>query len=436
MASAEKKTATTKNTQNTQQNNGQAYAQWLVDSGKVKGNMPNEQLVRAVMIANDAQNRARQQRATDMRNGTYQSQPIQVLSSAPTNPYQNTIKTNTDSLNGIDNTYGSWYQNYANQISNNGALQAIENARKNMTDLTNRQYDTNARNYYTQYRLNENKLPERLSNLGVTGGASETAQLALMNNYSGNLYNNETARANALNSGNMQYDQLVAENSKELANQLASTYLNLAKEAQSNKTAQADKEYKRAWNEEARKYERAWNEEARQYERYQTMKESTLAFCNMVGRYDNMRGYGWTQAMIDKANKAAQEAKNSVTYSGGGGGSYGGYGSGGYGYDDYIYDYGEDYDSTFDKDAISNAVSNVANIVSAVGNSVGSTNSKSSYTPTKTKFNTQNSTTSKNASSKANEMLYAAANSVKNGNAYKTYTTNQKKSNLKRKQIG
>lgn len=425
MASAEKKTATTKNTQNTQQNNGQAYAQWLVDSGKVKGNMPNEQLVRAVITNNAIRNREQQAKRTAMNNGTYQSQPIQVLSSAPTNPYQNTIKTNTDSINGIDNTYGSWYQNYANQISNNGALQAIENARKNMTDLTNRQYDTNARNYYTQYRLNENKLPERLSNLGVTGGASETAQLALMNNYSGNLYNNETARANALNSGNMQYDQLVAENSKELANQLASTYLNLAKEAQSNKTAQADKEY-----------ERAWNEEARQYERYQTMKESTLAFCNMVGRYDNMLGYGWTQAMVDKANKAAQEAKNSVTYSGGGGGSYGGYGSGGYGYDDYIYDYGEDYDSTFDKDAISNAVSNVANIVSAVGNSVGSTNSKSSYTPTKTKFNTQNSTTSKNASSKANEMLYAAANSVKNGNAYKTYTTNQKKSNLKRKQIG
>lgn len=425
MASAEKKTATTKNTQNTQQNTGQAYAKWLVDSGKVKGNMPTEQLVRAVAIQNEIQNRERQARATAMANGTYQSQPIQVLSSAPTNPYQNTIKTNTDSINGIDNTYGSWYQNYANQISNNGALQAIENARKNMTDLTNRQYDTNARNYYTQYRLNENKLPERLSNLGVTGGASETAQLALMNNYSGNLYNNETARANALNSGNMQYDQLVAENSKELANQLASTYLNLAKEAQSNKTAQADKEY-----------ERAWNEEARKYERYQTMKESTLAFCNMVGRYDNMLGYGWTQAMVDKANKAAQEAKNSVTYSGGGGGSYGGYGSGGYGYDDYIYDYGEDYDSTIANDAVLNAVSNAANIVSAIGNSVGSTNSKSSYTPTKTKFNTQNSTTSKNASSKANEMLYAAANSVKNGNAYKTYTTNQKKSNLKRKQIG
>lgn len=331
MASAEKKTATTKNTQNTQQNTGQAYAKWLVDSGKVKGNMPTAQLVRAVAIQNEIQNRERQARATAMANGTYQSQPIQVLSSAPTNPYQNTIKTNTDSLNGIDNTYGSWYQNYANQISNNGALQAIENARKNMTDLTNRQYDTNARNYYTQYRLNENKLPERLSNLGVTGGASETAQLALMNNYSGNLYNNETARANALNSGNMQYDQLVAENSKELANQLASTYLNLAKEAQSNKTAQADKEYERAWNEEARKYERAWNEDARQYERRKAEEEAAFELCNLFGNYDDMANYGWSKDKINKYNKAAQEAKNSVTYSGGGRGSSGGYGSGGYG---------------------------------------------------------------------------------------------------------
>lgn len=295
------------------QQNDLNYAQWLLDTGKVKGNITAEALARH----NNMQQQRRNEVGQAMTNGTYvATKPVNKLSANPTtsNPYQGYIDSNTTALRGLDDSYGTAYQNYANQIVNNGALQAIENSRKNMTDNTNRQYDTNARNYYAQYRASENRLPERLSNLGVTGGASETAQLALMNRYSGNLFGNENARASALNSGNMQYDEMVANNSKELANQLASTYLSLAREAQANKTAQADKEY-----------ERAWNEEARKYERYMADKEATLEFCNMVGRYDNMLGYGWSQAMVDKANKAAQA---SMTSSGGGGGYSSGYGYG------------------------------------------------------------------------------------------------------------
>ena len=144
---------------------------------------------------------------------------------------QKIIATNAAALKNVKKGYDTMYQNYANQLVNNGSFQAIESARQNMQNTTNRQYNDAAKNYYAQYRINQNKLPEQLSNLGVTGGASETAQLGLMNQYSGNLYNNESARANALNTGNMQYDQMVAENSTSLAEQLANTYLTLAQQA-------------------------------------------------------------------------------------------------------------------------------------------------------------------------------------------------------------
>jgi hypothetical protein len=147
------------------------------------------------------------------------------------------MQERSNSLNGITAGYGDIFTNYGNGLINNGSFQAIENARQNMLASTNRQYNDAAKNYYTQYRANQAKLPENLSRLGVTGGGSETAQLGLMNNYSTNLYNNESARRNAINEANMQYDQQIAENSKAIAQQLADVYLQLALQAQAEKAA-------------------------------------------------------------------------------------------------------------------------------------------------------------------------------------------------------
>ena len=202
------------------------------------------------------------------------------------------VNNNASALGKMYNGFDTTYNNYANQLVNNGSFQAIENARQNMTDSTNRQYNNAAKNYYAQYRQNENKLGERLSNLGVTGGASETAQLGLMNNYSTNLYNNEQGRASALNSGNMQYDQMVAENSANIANQLASTYLSMAQQARENQMA--DAEVKRLAEQEA--YERKQAEDAKAYERALQRAQSS-------GDFSAMKAFGWTAAEIKKANK-------------------------------------------------------------------------------------------------------------------------------------
>lgn len=160
--------------------------------------------------------------------------------------FQNTINTNSAALKGIKEGYDTMYKNYASGLVNDGTFQAIENARQNSQDTTNRQYNDAARNYYSQYMQNQKALPERLSNLGVTGGATESALLKLMNQYSGNLYQNQSARANALNNINMQYDQQIANNSKTIAQQLAETYLSLAQQARDEVLAEEERKRQEA----------------------------------------------------------------------------------------------------------------------------------------------------------------------------------------------
>lgn len=149
--------------------------------------------------------------------------------------FQKTITDNAKSLAGIYSGYDDIYTKYANGLVNDGSFQAIENARANALDSANSQYNDAAKNYYTQYKQNQMALPERLSNLGVTGGATESALLRLMNQYSGNVYQNQQARAKSLNDINMQYNQQIADNSKSIANQLAEIYLQLALQARADK---------------------------------------------------------------------------------------------------------------------------------------------------------------------------------------------------------
>ena len=133
---------------------------------------------------------------------------------------------------GLDANSQNIYNTYQGILGDNGYEQYLNSARDNTLNATNKAYNDNARNYYQMYRSNQSKLPEQLSRLGVTGGGSETASLGLLNNYSGNLYGNESQRAQQLSNLNAQYDQLRADYAKDLANQLASAYLGMAQNVQ------------------------------------------------------------------------------------------------------------------------------------------------------------------------------------------------------------
>ena len=133
------------------------------------------------------------------------------------------------------------------QTQQNAALQQAQQASE---DQINNVYDMAARNYYQFYKTQKAKLPENLSKVGVTGGASESAQLKLMNDYSENLYKNESARNSQLESVNQNYNDKIAENSINTANKMANAYLQLAqqqlsyeredKQAQQEAQAQAE----------------------------------------------------------------------------------------------------------------------------------------------------------------------------------------------------
>lgn len=107
---------------------------------------------------------------------------------------------------------------------------ALQNAQKLSADQINNAYDLSARDYYQLYKTQQAKLPENLSKAGVTGGASESAQLGLMNNYSENLYKNEAARNNQLAGVNADYNNQIAQNSINAANQMANAYLQMAQQ--------------------------------------------------------------------------------------------------------------------------------------------------------------------------------------------------------------
>lgn len=121
-------------------------------------------------------------------------------------------------------------EQYITTLNNgaDGANAALDNARSSAIDQIQRTYDDSARNYYRLYKRNEKDLPEQLSSVGATGGASESAALALMNKYSDNMYKNEYGRNQQISGVNEDYYNAVAKNSQQLAQQIASAYLNLA----------------------------------------------------------------------------------------------------------------------------------------------------------------------------------------------------------------
>lgn len=201
---------------------------------------------------------------------------------------QNPLQIGDD---GLDDNTRNILTGYEQRLNNNGYLQALESARKNTLDATNKSYNDNARNYYQMYMTNQAKMPENLSRLGVTGGASETAQLGLMNNYSGNLYNNESQRAQTTANLNAQYDQLVADYSKDLAQQLANAYYDTANTLQ-NRGWQIE-DYNNQGVNEQNKYntEIQNNANATNWQRANDVNDMNVGY--QLSEMSTLRNHGW-----------------------------------------------------------------------------------------------------------------------------------------------
>ena len=127
--------------------------------------------------------------------------------------------------------------------------QAYDNAQKATDEQINNQADKSARDYYVLYKKQSAALPTQLSRVGATGGASETSQVALLNNYGTNIANNENLRNNNLSSSAITANTNKAKASQEVASQMANYYYQMAmQQAQDEKDAKDKLEAERTLN--------------------------------------------------------------------------------------------------------------------------------------------------------------------------------------------
>ena len=215
----------------------------------------------------------------------------------------------------VQSALAPYQQMYANMQAQQNA--ALQNANRLNQDQINSAYDNSAREYYRLYKTQQKQLPENLSRLGVTGGASESSQLKLLNSYSDNLYKNESARNNQLAGINADYNNQIAENSINAANTMANSYLQLAQQQLSYKrqNEQAEEEAKAEAQAAAEKSSLVSrnnkvreNEAARQRQGY-----TTTHWTDSDGYYH----YQITGKKKTSSSGSSSKKKASVTYSGG-----------------------------------------------------------------------------------------------------------------------
>ena len=101
-----------------------------------------------------------------------------------------------DYMKYIENRYNNVNDAYA-QAQRLAVQQGVNrfNAQK---DSLNQAYDNNLRQAYIQYMQSQQSLPQQLANQGITGGATETANMGLQTAYQNNLNDLNNQRQNAL----------------------------------------------------------------------------------------------------------------------------------------------------------------------------------------------------------------------------------------------
>ena len=230
--------------------------------------------------------------------------------------YNSGYNEGTAGLNEIKQMYSDM------QTQQNAALQ---NAQKLSADQINNAYDLSARDYYQLYKTQQAKLPENLSKAGVTGGASESAQLKLMNNYSENLYKNEAARNNQLAGVNQNYNDKIAQNSINAANQMANAYLQMAQQQLAYKRQDelaAKEQQSQAEENAAAQTVSQWNANVRARMEEQLAKGDTIwTWTDESGRvhwttYES-RGLAMGGKKLSPSSSKVKSSGGSSTYSGG-----------------------------------------------------------------------------------------------------------------------
>lgn len=150
----------------------------------------------------------------------------------------------------------------------------------------NKSIDDANRSLYTSYAKAQTNLPAQLARQGITGGASETANIQLNSNYINNLTSNEQARAEQLNTLENKIAALRETSRASLAELRAQNAL----QKYNALTAAETEAYNRQKAAEAEAYQRSQADFANRSARAQTLAS--------MGYYDALKEIGYTDAEI------------------------------------------------------------------------------------------------------------------------------------------
>ncbi len=148
------------------------------------------------------------------------------------------------------------------------ALQAQLDLQKSQN---NSYYDDIARQAYIAMRQGQSAMPQRLAAYGISGGASETAELGLNTNYQNNLNDNELARQQMLQ--DLDYQNLMAQ--VQANSDKTNVYAQAQKEAYNAYLQQQQwEQQQKQWEQEQQ--QRSLEQQQFQWEQYEWQKEFDL----------------------------------------------------------------------------------------------------------------------------------------------------------------
>lgn len=150
-------------------------------------------------------------------------------------------------------------------------LKALQAQLEQQKSQNNSYYDDIARQAYIAMRQGQSAMPQRLAAYGISGGASETAELGLNINYQNNLNDNELARQQMLQ--DLDYQNLMAQ--VQANSDKTNVYAQAQKDAYNAYLQQQQwEQQQKQWEQEQQ--QRSLEQQQFQWEQYEWQKEFDL----------------------------------------------------------------------------------------------------------------------------------------------------------------
>lgn len=180
-------------------------------------------------------------------------------------------------------------------------------------EKANGNYDELARQAYILKRQNENALPQQLAALGISGGSSESANLALAANYENSLASNEQARQQALRDYALQALQARTQADSDISGYYADA------KQQAMNAWQSEAANRNSWNQWAANYKQGLREysDSMNSQTYQenlaskqyadTLRQQQIDLALQMGDYKKLAAMGYDVSYLKRMQDAELE---------------------------------------------------------------------------------------------------------------------------------